>query len=121
MDYYWIEEGRHPFIFYVDGKIAGFVLVRRSYNEELNDYSYSIAEFFVMKRYRGSGIGKKVALYIFNLFPGLWEVAQMETNKPAQVFWRKVINDFTQGTFEEVRKEGWNGPVQRFNTNSLTK
>lgn len=121
LDYYWNEEGRHPFIFYINGKIAGFVLVQRYYIDDLNDYSYSIAEFFVMKRYRGQGIGKKVAFHIFNLLPGLWEVAQIKANKPAQVFWRKVINDFTHGNFEEIHRDNWNGPIQRFRTNLPTK
>lgn len=121
LDHYWTEEGRHPFIVYVDGKIAGFVLVRRSFEDYLNDYAYSISEFFIMKRYRGLGLGKKVATHIFNLFSGIWEVAEMETNKPAQVFWRKTINDFTKGNFEEVRNDNWNGPIQRFNTNLLNK
>lgn len=121
LDYYWNEEGRHPFIFYVEGKIAGFVLVRRYFIEDLNEYSYSIAEFFVMKRYRGQGIGKKVAFHIFTLFPGLWEVAQLKTNTPAQVFWRKVINDFTNGDYEEIQKDHWNGPIQRFRSNLSNK
>ncbi|MCP4712667.1 MAG: GNAT family N-acetyltransferase, partial [Planctomycetes bacterium] len=60
-DYYWTEEGRVPFFIRVDGKLAGFVLV--------NEYCYlvkepgtkSIAEFFVMRKYRRQGIGKAVA------------------------------------------------------------
>lgn len=120
LDYYWTEEGRHPFIFYIDGKIAGFVLIRRYYVDDLNDDSYSIAEFFVMMKYRGQGVGKKVAFHMFNLFPGLWEVAQLKENEPAQVFWRKVIHDFTQGDFEEIHKENWKGSIQRFRTNLPT-
>lgn len=120
LDSYWTEEGRYPFIIYVDSKIAGFVLIRRNYVDDLNDYSNSIAEFFVMKKYRGQGVGKKVAFYMFNLFPGLWEVAEMKSNKPAQDFWRKVIHDFTHGVFDEIQKENWNGPIQRFRTNLPT-
>lgn len=120
LDLYWTEEGRYPFMFYVNGKIAGFVLVRRNSADELNDCYYSIAEFFVVKKYRGQGIGKKAAIHMFNLFPGIWEVDEMETNKPAQVFWRKVIHDYTHGDFEEIRKISWNGPVQRFRSNTPT-
>lgn len=117
LDSYWTEEGRHPFLFYVDGKIAGFVLIRRYFVDTLDDYTYSIAEFFVMKKYRGQGVGKKVAFHMFHMFPGLWEVAQMNNNITAQIFWRSVINEFTQGNFEEIQKENWNGPIQRFRTN----
>lgn len=116
-----IEEGRYPFIFTVDGKIAGFVLVRREYIDEMEEYCYSIAEFFVMKRYRGLGIGKQAAFYVFKRFPGLWELDEMESNKPAQLFWRKIISEFTNGLYEEIRKENWNGPVQRFRSDINSK
>ncbi|CRZ33954.1 hypothetical protein DFR55_10881 [Herbinix hemicellulosilytica] len=43
----------------------------------------------------------------------------MESNKPAQDFWRKVIGEFTNGDYEEIRKENWNGPVQRFRSRVL--
>ncbi|AHF07392.1 GNAT family N-acetyltransferase [Desulfitobacterium metallireducens] len=114
LDQYWTEEGRHPFFIYIDGNIAGFVLVRRYYVSDLNDYIYSIAEFFVMKKYRKQGVGREVAFRIFNMFSGVWEVAEVEENRPAQAFWRKVIHAFTQGDFEEIQKEDWIGPVQRF-------
>lgn len=29
LDYYWTESGRYPFLVRVEGKLAGFVLVRR--------------------------------------------------------------------------------------------
>lgn len=107
LDHYWTEEGRHPFIIYIDGKIAGFVLVRRYYVSNLRDYVFSIAEFFVMKKYRKQGVGKNVALRMFNLFQGIWEVAEVEENRPARAFWRKIINDFTQGDFESfIEKTG---------------
>jgi predicted acetyltransferase len=120
LDHYWTEEGRHPFIMYIDGNIAGFVLIRSYYVNDLKDYVYSISEFFVMKKYRKQGVGKKVAFQMFNLFPGVWEVAEIEENRPAQAFWRKIIHAFTQGDFEEIHKEDWNGPVQRFSSTTQT-
>jgi predicted acetyltransferase len=120
LDPYWTEEGRHPFIMYIDGNIVGFVLIRSYYVSDLKDYVYSIAEFFVMKKYRKQGVGKKVAFQMFNLFPGVWEVAEIEENRPAQAFWRKIIHAFTQGDFEEIYKEDWNGPVQRFSSTTQT-
>jgi predicted acetyltransferase len=57
---------------------------------------------------------------MFNLFPGVWEVAEIEENRPAQAFWRKIIHAFTQGDFEEIHKEDWNGPVQRFSSTTQT-
>ncbi|WP_010095006.1 hypothetical protein [Ornithinibacillus scapharcae] len=62
---------------------------------------FSISEFFIMKKYRRLGLGKSVASDIFRLHKGNWEVFEIEKNKPAQVFWRNVIKEFTRGDFTE--------------------
>lgn len=109
LDHYWTEDGRYPYFVRVDGKLAGFVLVRT-----ISDTFRSISEFFVMKKYRRNGVGIHSAFKVFDMFAGEWEVAQIEENKPAQAFWRKVISEYTKGNYEEILKEDWNGPVQRF-------
>lgn len=97
---YWKEENhRFPYIIKKDDKYVGFVLVRFIESEERN--YFSIAEFFIMKKYRREGIGKAVAEDIFNLHKGQWEVYQMESNKPAQMFWNKIIDEYTKGQFKE--------------------
>jgi hypothetical protein len=45
--------------------------------EEQKNY-YSMTEFFGMKKYRRSGVGKISALRLFNRFKGEWEVSQMK-------------------------------------------
>jgi predicted acetyltransferase len=72
LDHYWEEKGRHPFIVRVDGKLAGFVLVNK--HTYLPGNEWSIAEFFIMRKYRQKGVGKAVAFYIFEQFRGKWEV-----------------------------------------------
>lgn len=97
---YWKEVNhRFPYVIKQEDKYIGFVLVRFIESEERK--YYSIAEFFIMKKYRKEGIGKAVAKQIFDLHKGQWEVDQLESNKPAQVFWNKVINEYTQGEFKE--------------------
>jgi predicted acetyltransferase len=54
-----------------------------------------------MKKYRRTGIGKAVAEQVFNLHKGQWEVYQKESNKPAQLFWNKIISEYTKGEFKE--------------------
>lgn len=104
LDNYWEEKERIPYLIEKDGKISGFVLVREVHEE--NKLYWSIAEFFIMKKFRLSGLGKYAAHQIFERHRGNWEVLQIEKNKPAQAFWRKVINDFTEGQFDERTKEG---------------
>ncbi|MFD0589274.1 GNAT family N-acetyltransferase [Paenibacillus sp. GCM10027627] len=114
LDHYWTEEGRYPFFIRVEGKLAGFALVRELGVDENDKSIYSIAEFFVMKKYRGAGVGQNAAYEVFSRFHGVWKVAEMEENIPAQLFWRKTIQNYTNGNFEEVREEDWDGPIQMF-------
>ena len=116
LDHYWTEPERHPFIVRVSGKLAGFALVR-AIDEEI----CSIAEFFVLRKYRHQGIGQKVAHRIFDMFPGKWRVAQEEGNIPAQAFWRKVISRYTDGEFRQVQDDYWKGPVLEFSAQRRTE
>jgi predicted acetyltransferase len=118
LDYYWVEKGRHPFLVHVNGKIAGFVLVNnRTYVQGNN---LSIAEFFIMRKYRKQGIGKIVAFQVFDRFLEKWEIQETETNIGAQQFWRKVVAAYTDGQYTEVimNDEHWKGPVQFFDNTS---
>jgi predicted acetyltransferase len=96
---YWREENRFPYVIKQEGTYVGFVLVRLI--ESANRNYFSIAEFFIMKKYRLEGIGKEVARRIFNLHKGQWEVQQIQTNMPAQIFWHKIIDEYTKGQFKE--------------------
>ncbi len=101
---YWNDENRFSYIIQKDEIYIGFVLIR--YIEEQQRNHFSIAEFFVMKKYRRKGIGKSIATQIFNSHKGKWEVFQKESNKPAQLFWNKIINAYTKGNFKERLEDG---------------
>lgn len=105
LDSYWMEPGvRFPYLMKVNGKNSGFALVRQIQTREKT--YFSMAEFFIMKKYRRSGVGKRAAMELFDLHPGAWEVFQLETNMPAQRFWNKVISDYTNGEFTERDDQG---------------
>lgn len=84
LDHYWADPGRHPFLFQVDGKWAGFALVREI-------PPYDMAEFFVMRKYGRLGIGRQASAAVFTRFPGPWQVRQQVTNLAAASFWRTAI------------------------------
>lgn len=64
--------------------------------------------------------GTQVALSIFEMFRGKWQVAQIESNLPARKFWQQVINGYTHGKYEEVpaRDDDFQGMIIFFD-NSL--
>jgi predicted acetyltransferase len=120
LDYYWTPDGRAdgfmPFLVKVDGQLAGFVLKNRYSNLGLDDTEHSIAEFFVMRKWRRTGVGRRAAFEVFDRFRGRWEVAQRRSNKDAQAFWRSVIEDYTSGDYEETNSSppAWDGFAQCF-------
>jgi len=101
LDHYWTEPGRYPFLLYADGKIAGFALVRQLDKTP----TYSMAEFFILRKYRKQGIGRIVACQIFDRFPGKWEVEHEERNFSAHAFWKRVIVHYTNDSYREEKTE----------------
>ena len=114
LDHYWTEAGRHPFFVRVGGRRAGFILVRTLVTG--HNPTYSIAEFFILRKYRRQGVGQQAAYGAFALFPGVWRVYQEAANLSAQAFWRKVIGHYTGDKFIEVSEDGWDGPIQQFHS-----
>ncbi|WP_248927999.1 GNAT family N-acetyltransferase [Paenibacillus hamazuiensis] len=116
LDHYWTEEGRHPFFVMKSGKLAGFVLVREIIGHVNETTKFSLAEFFILKKYRGQGIGKEAAYKTFDMFKGRWSVFWLENNLPAKRFWTKSIADYSKGNCIETTYAG--NPALEFNSNS---
>ncbi len=95
----WTGKG---FKILVDGEIAGFCLVRLFNKDDVQ--LHDIGEFFIVRKFRHKGLGKQVAHAIFDMFPGNWQVRQLLENRPAQLFWQKVIASYTTDNFENSIK-----------------
>jgi predicted acetyltransferase len=109
LDHYWApdhQEERHAFFVCVDGRRAGFALVR-----VVNGVNV-LAEFFVMRGHRRSGAGTRAARAVFERLPGDWLVHQVTANLSAQTFWRRVIAGVTGGDYREESDDS--GFTQRF-------
>lgn len=106
----------NAFLFLVDGHYAGFALVDPDVS--LPENEYWMGQFFVMRKYRGQGLGRAAARFVFDRFRGRWEVGQMPLNLPAQAFWRSVIGEYTQGHYveHELHDERWDGFLQCFDS-----
>lgn len=111
---YWTDKNRFPYLIQKGDAYAGFALVRWIGSAPYSHYS--MAEFFVMQKYRRGGIGKKIATQLFDLHKGDWEVFQKERNVPAQLFWRTIIDEYTNGDFTERLEDG--KKIQRFKSPS---
>ena len=116
----WWDNDEHPFypfLLKVEDKWAGFAFVEvGSYATPGRAKNWLMEEFFVVRKYRGKGLGEWFALHLFKRFPGVWEAGEMHENTNAQRFWRKVIGRYTKGAFDDmlVNNDRWEGPVQVF-------
>ena len=119
LDHYWTETDRHPYLIRVDGRIAGFILINR--HAIGSEDRWSIAEFFVLKKYRGKGVGEYAATTVFGLWPGPWQVTQLAAHPGSHAFWRKVIGRYTGGQYEEHQAEVSSplGPIQHFDNSTF--
>ncbi|MNL51879.1 hypothetical protein D3C87_1750150 [compost metagenome] len=104
-DSYWLEQkDNQPYIIRVNNALAGFALIKEVTNER-RIYNY-LAHFFILRKFRRQGIGKEVARNLFSSFKGEWELYQLVRNEPAQKFWTKIINEYTEGEYEEKIENG---------------
>jgi predicted acetyltransferase len=115
LDNYWTEPKHEALLIRADSRLVGFALV--------NDYSHSglpldfqIAEFFVARKHRRSGVGQAAALAVIGARPGRWELAVARRNLGAQFFWRRVAGLLAGDEVEELDHDDdrWNGLILRF-------
>lgn len=108
------DERFHAHVALEDSQYVGFALVAPAIVTR-KEGSW-MEQFFVLKRYRRSGVGRALALHVLCDHPGPWEVGQVPANIAAQAFWRQVIAAATGGVFVEVQvtQGWWQGVVQQF-------
>jgi predicted acetyltransferase len=113
---YWKEPSKFPYLIYVDDHIAGFVLVQRGSPISEDKEIYDIAEFFIMRKYRRQNVGTIVALKVWGMFKGPWQVRVLHENKMAASFWLRTIEKFIghKPLVENMSIEGYNWHVYRF-------
>jgi predicted acetyltransferase len=72
---YWSEPAtRWAFLIRCDEKVAGFALVTRGSPGSDDPEALDVAEFFVLRRHRRSGIGREAAVALW-ITPGHWSSA----------------------------------------------
>jgi predicted acetyltransferase len=116
---YWSEpERRFPFVIRCAGRAAGFVLVTRGSPASDDPDVFDVAEFFILRRYRRSGVGRLAAFLLWDRLPGRWIVRVSEANRGAIPFWAAVVAEYTKGALTEFTREGSPAPWRVFSFES---
>lgn len=76
------------------GQVAGFVLAQRGSPASDDPTVLDVAEFFVLRRFRGQGIGCGAAHALWKLLPGSWTVRVAPLNAAALPFWQATITSY---------------------------
>jgi predicted acetyltransferase len=79
---YWAEPAvRHAFLIKHGGHLAGFAFATRGSPASENPEDLDVAEFFVLRGHRRSGVGRRAAMALWDAVPGHWVVRVSEANR----------------------------------------
>ena len=94
-------QGYEVYLAKVGDSIAGVALMG-SAAEWLGDIgAHDVHEFFVLRRFRRTGVGQRMATLLWKEHPGEWLVRVLEANAPAVAFWRGAISRYSRGSYQE--------------------
>jgi predicted acetyltransferase len=116
LDEYWTKPNWSAMLIWCDHVLAGFSLINDQTHSGLAA-NRNMAEFFILRKHRGRGVGRSAAEIIFSQHPGPWEVAVARKNSRALEFWNRTIrrSGKTSNLQElDLQNEHWNGPILRF-------
>lgn len=106
---FFAEPERHfPFWIRCGGALAGFALAMRGSPATDDPTHLDVAEFFVLRRYRRTGVGREAAFALFDRLRGHWVVRVSTGNARGSAFWPGVVAAYTGGAF--ASREGPGNP-----------
>ena len=104
---YWSEpEKRFAFLIRSGGRPAGFALATRGSPASDDPEHLDVAEFFVLRGHRRSGVGRRAAFLLWNRLPGEWVVRVSEANRAGLPFWHSTVQEYTRNAFSESQRPG---------------
>ena len=104
---YWSEpEKRFPFLIRSGGRLAGFALATRGSPASDDPEHLDVAEFFILRGWRRSGVGRRAAFLLWSRLPGQWVVRVSEANRAGLPFWHSTVRQYTGGAFSESTRPG---------------
>ncbi len=119
LDTYWNgDAGRRATLFLWRDRIAGFALINTEFHGP-KPADRSIAEFFILRKYRRAGVGKAFARHLILADAVRWEIAVAWYNRPAIRFWAKAMEPLTRTCHVnsvDSRNAKWSGPIYNIST-----
>lgn len=96
---------RFPYLIYVGDELAGFALVIDECPLTGRNPCWFMAEFFILKAYRRTGVGQAALNAALALHAGDWHIAVPLQNERALAFWGNVLLRWTP-VMQDVNFDG---------------
>jgi predicted acetyltransferase len=109
LDRFW----QHPYFILRGDELAGFALVIKGSPVTDTPDCFFVAEFFVLKAYRGRGVGLAAFEQILRAHAGKWQIGVIDKNKVASAFWAKAVEPYHAISFQH-RFDGENWKLYEF-------
>lgn len=100
LDHYWQNPKRSPFLFFKEQQIAGFALVRTDTDPSNGVPVTEISDFFILNKLRHQGLGRRMAVRLWERLPGNWRLEVLKGNREALYFWERTIGQYTGYRFQ---------------------
>lgn len=101
LDRFW----RFPYLIYEGNEIVGFALVIDECPLTGRKPCFFMAEFFILKAYRGRGLGRDALQAILSRHSGEWHIATPLANTAALAFWQRAVAPLNAVT-SDIQFEG---------------
>jgi len=107
-------ENNYAYFIKSENSILGFILV-----DDNLENNYEISEIFVLNSYKGKKIGEEVVKIIFDIYKGNWTIKVVPLSPKAESFWKKTINNYTNGKFKLEHTGKYNRAELYFKNNEI--
>jgi aminoglycoside 6'-N-acetyltransferase I len=99
----WLNEQEDwPLLIVAEDQRVGFALVNQAPSPHLTPgMDYRMSEFFILRDHRRNRLGWQAAFMVFDRFRGRWELSVLRRNLGAISFWRRILSEYTNGSYTE--------------------
>lgn len=106
---YFEDSENKAYLFKYDNELAGFSLI-----DKVEDH-FVVQEIFVLNEFKRKHIGESAINKIFDENRGDWIIKAVPCSKPAEKFWNRVVDKYTNGNFNLEYIGKYNRAVFTFN------
>jgi len=92
IDIFYEKDALIPLVIEYEKIVVGFILLATP-PYTLQGADYVINDFFILRKYRGRGLGKVVAKELFKARLGKYAMMQLINNQTAISFWKIVLSE----------------------------